>query len=287
MRWPEDATGWPHAAQSRQILVRPHRWHVQDMGQGPLILLLHGAGGATQSWRDVMPLLAEGHRVIAVDLPGQGFSQSGARGRFGLAPMAQDLASLATDQGWQPDALVGHSAGAALALELARIAPWPHTPIVGINAALANFNGVAGWLFPLIAKALALNPLSAALFAASSKAPGRVERLIAGTGSSLDAEGIALYRRLASDRTHVDATLSMMAQWSLDGLLGSLDSMSNPVLLLTGERDKTVPPDTSAKAAARLPNGQHDSLGPLGHLAHEEAPDLVVARIRRFRQSAA
>lgn len=282
MRWPEDAAGWPHADHSRHVLVRPHRWHLQQMGQGPLILLLHGAGGATQSWRGVIPLLAEDFRVIAVDLPGQGFSQSGARSRLGLGPMAQDLASLATDQGWQPEALVGHSAGAALALELARIGPWPQTPIIGINAALANFNGVAGWLFPIIAKALALNPASAALFAATARAPGRVERLIAGTGSTIDAQGLALYRRLIQDRAHVDATLSMMAQWSLDRLLASLDRFQNPVLLLTGDRDQTVPPETSAKAAAQLPHGQHESLGALGHLAHEEAPDLIAHRIRAF-----
>ena len=282
MRWPEDASGWPHAEHSRQILVRPHRWHVQEMGQGPLILLLHGAGGATQSWRGIMPILAEDFRVIAVDLPGQGFSQSGARSRLGLTAMAQDLASLATDQGWHPDALIGHSAGAALALEVARIAPWPHTPIVGINAALANFSGVAGWLFPMIARALAINPLSAALFAATARAPGRVDRLIEGTGSKIDAEGMAFYRRLIQDRAHVDATLSMMAQWSLEGLLNALESLQNPVLLLTGDNDQTVPPETSAKAVARLPNGQLESLGQLGHLAHEEAPELVVERFRAF-----
>ena len=70
MRFPQDLAGWPHAEHSRLIHVKPHRWHVQIMGQGPDLLFLHGAGGATHSWRDVLPLLAPHYRCIAVDLPG-------------------------------------------------------------------------------------------------------------------------------------------------------------------------------------------------------------------------
>ena len=48
----------------------PHRWHVQVLGEGPTVLLLHGAGGATHSWRGLAPLLATDHRVVMLDLPG-------------------------------------------------------------------------------------------------------------------------------------------------------------------------------------------------------------------------
>ena len=56
------------------------RWHVQMMGTGPQVLLLHGAGAATHSWRDVAPLLARDFTVIAPDLPGHGFTDT-PRGR--------------------------------------------------------------------------------------------------------------------------------------------------------------------------------------------------------------
>ena len=50
------------------------RWHVQVAGDGPVLLLLHGTGAATHSWRDLLPLLAERFTVVAPDLPGHGRS---------------------------------------------------------------------------------------------------------------------------------------------------------------------------------------------------------------------
>lgn len=277
MRWPEDAAGWPMAEHSRFILHRPHRWHVQEAGSGPLILLIHGAGGATQSWRGVFPLLAATARVVAVDLPGQGFTQLGARMRCGLDHMAEDLWSLCRYEGWQPAVIVGHSAGAAVALRMAELGACDR--VVGVNAALGNFKGVAGWLFPMLARALALSPVTAGLFAASVTEQS-VRGLIRGTGSSIDAVGIGFYRRLASDRAHVDGTLAMMAQWRLDGLLRRLPDNPARAVLIVGDRDLAVPPATSREAAARMRAARVVTMPGRGHLAHEEDPERVVAIIR-------
>lgn len=277
MRYPEDATNWPLTEHSRIILCRPHRWHVQVAGRGPLLLLIHGAGGATQSWRGLFPMLARHFRVVALDLPGQGFTRIGARQRLGLDAMAEDIGTLLAQEGWQPHAIIGHSAGAAIALRMAMDDP-PPGGVIGINAALGKFRGVAGWLFPLMAKVLALNPFTAGMFTATANAAS-VGRLLKGTGSTLDPEGEALYRRLAQDRGHVDATLSMMAQWDLDPLLAALPRIDLPVLLITGSRDIAVPPETSEAAARKLPDATVRSLEGLGHLAHEEAPEAVASEI--------
>ncbi len=274
MIWPKDGKGWPLSDHSRVILHRPHRWHVQEAGTGPTLLLLHGAGGATQSWRGVFPILAATHHVVAVDLPGQGFTRLGARDRCNLDAMATDLASLCASEGWHPDVIVGHSAGAAIALRMAE-AMDPAPRVIGINAALGNFRGAAGWLFPLMAKVLALTPFTADLFVATSSSPRNIQRLIDGTGSRLDAEGLDLYRRLAADRGHVDATLAMMSQWSLDGLLARLPANPAPTLFIVGDTDKAVPPSVSVDAAARMRDAGVVRLPGLGHLAHEEDPALV------------
>ncbi len=277
MRWPPSAHDWPHAGLSRQAACRGHVWHVQETGRGPALILLHGAGGATQSWRGLLPLLAARFRVIAVDLPGQGFTRRGARSRCGLDPMAADIAALAAQEGWDPAALIGHSAGGAIALRMALDHPDP-IPVIGLNAALGNFRGVAGWLFPVMAKVLALNPLTAPMVAATMRRAS-VERLLTGTGSRPDAEMIRLYTALASDRAHVDGTLAMMAQWRLDGLLDRLDRIAGPVTLIAGVADLAVPPEVSREAAARLPHGRFVEVAGLGHLMHEEAPDRIAALI--------
>lgn len=279
MKWPADAATWPHHEASRFVESRPHGWHVQEMGDGPLILLIHGAGGATQSWRGVMPELARTHRVVAVDLPGQGFTRMGTRSRSGLDPLAEDLARLAEAEGWEPAAIVGHSAGAAIALRLWQAGLSPRGRVIGINPALAHFEGVAGWLFPAMAKTIALNPFAPGVIAATSTRAG-IGRLLAATGSDLDDEGRALYYRLGSDPAHVDGTITMMSQWNLARLIDDLPRIEAPTTFLVGDRDVAVPPRVAHEAAERLPNAEVVSLGPLGHLAHEEDPGRVAGIIR-------
>lgn len=278
MRWPQDATGWPMAEHSRFKLSRPHWWHIQEAGKGRTLLLLHGAGGATQSWRSLFPLLAKDHHVIAVDLPGQGFSQSGARHRLGLTPIAQDLATLIASENWQVDTIIGHSAGVALALELGK----PDQRIIGINGALSTFKGVAGFLFPKMAKLLAATPFTADIFSATASSRENVARLIENTGSTLGPEELAFYQRLVKDRTHVDGTIAMMAQWDLDPLLDRLPNIAMQTLLLAGANDRAVPPETSRKAAKQLPHAEFELIPNFGHLMHEEAPQLIADRINAY-----
>lgn len=280
MRWPP--RDWPLSAYSRQILCRPHRWHVQEAGTGPLILLIHGAGGASQSFRHLFPILMQTHHVVAIDLPGQGFTQMGARQRCSLDFMAEDIVSLCRAEGWNPAIIVGHSAGGAIALRLWELGMRPDQTVL-INAALSNFKGVAGFLFPALAKALAATPFSASIVTATSNR-STIKTLIKGTGSTLDDAGVDLYLRLIRDRGHIDGTLAMMAQWSLDGLLSRLQQITDPVHLITGLQDKAVPPTVSRDAGARLPNAHLSEIAGLGHLAHEENASLIAGLIMQTAQ---
>ncbi len=281
MDWARDGESWPNGEFSRFVAVAPHRWHVQVAGDGPVLLLLHGAGGATQSWRHLLPMLAERFRVVAPDLPGQGFTRMGTRMRCGIGPMAEDVAALCAAEGWRPEIIVGHSAGAALALEIARQGLLQPRAVIGLNAALSKFDGMAGWLFPLMAKFMAINPLIPPLLARMAGGETRIRELLASTGSEVDAEGVALYRRLMTDRTHIDGTLAMMSQWEIGRLLDRLPEIDLPVFLFAGARDGTVAPDVSRRAQMQIPGAVFTVLDGLGHLAHEEAPRIVADHIER------
>ena len=273
---------WPMRAASRAVHLRPHLWHVQVLGEGPLLLLLHGAGASTHSWRALAPLLAAQFTLVMPDLPGQGFTRQGNRQRLGLDAMADDLAALLTDQGWVPRGIIGHSAGAALALRLTELPAVKPAGVVGINAALGNFEGLPGVVFPILARLLALNPLVPSVFARLAGGEAQVKRLLSSTGSRIDPEGRRYYERLVSDPAHVDGTLAMMAQWQLEGLIARLPGIATPTVFLTGSADRAVPPSCSRDAAARMPQARVEEFAGLGHLIHEEAAPLIAAAVAAF-----
>lgn len=272
---------WPHRAASCRVRVAPHDWHVQIIGTGPDVLLLHGAGASTHSWRGLAGHLP-GFRLLIPDLPGHGFTRTANPMRLGIDAMAEDLAALARAQDWQPQAVVGHSAGGALAFRLSGALPVAPAALVGICAALDPFQGMAGWAFPRIARAMAMTPALPHVLARIASRSDRVARAILNTGSELDAEGIALYRELIRRPSHVQGMLGMMAQWDLAHLPGQLEQTRCPVLLISAGRDRAVPPLVADRAARRIRRSELVSFADLGHLCHEEAPARIAAPVHAF-----
>ena len=268
---------WPFKGHGQRVPLAPHRWWVVTLGQGPDLLLLHGTGASGHSFRRLAPLLARHYRVIIPDLPGQGASQSRAMDRMGLDGMAEDLWALMDHLGATPRAVIGHSAGAAIGLRMAELREVD--AVIGLNAALGGLDGLAALLFPAIARTLAAAPFLARAAARLSGTPASVARLLAGTGSPLDAEGQGQYLRLVQDPDHIAGALAMMAGWRLEGLLQRLPQTSCRVWLIASEGDRAVPPKVSDQAAARIPGALVTHLPKLGHLAHEEAPDGLAGMI--------
>lgn len=284
--WERDGRHWPHRETSHFAEVAGLRWHLQSTGlpapQAPVLWLLHGTGASTHSWRGLMPLLAPHFHVVATDLPGHGFTglpRSGdADGAMSLPGMARALAALMRSQGTLPDLVLGHSAGAAVAVRMCldgHIAP---RCVLGVNAALLPPGGLAGQFFSPVAKLLAAAPFIPRLFAWRASDPEILRRLIAGTGSTLDATGLALYGQLIRNPGHAAGALAMMANWDLHGLWRELPGLVPPLALLAGSNDKTIAPEQAQQVVAQLrqhPLSKVTTLEGLGHLAHEERPELV------------
>jgi magnesium chelatase accessory protein len=266
-----DGKDWPNRSASRFVRANGIVWHVQEMGQGPALLLIHGTGGATHSWRDLMPRLATRFRVIAPDLPGHGFTASTRHARMTLPAMAEALGHLMTALEAAPVLVVGHSAGAAIAIRAALDGHLRPQGIVGLNAALMPFRGLAQVLFPMAARLLVLNPVVPRFFSWQADVSG-VRRLIESTGSTIDQDGIRYYQRLISKSGHAAAALAMMANWDLDPLMRDLPRLKPRLDLIVGQADSAVPPDDADRVAARWPATRITRIPRLGHLAHEEDP---------------
>lgn len=279
MDWSRDGARWPNREASRFVDAGGVRWHVQIAGSGPPLLLVHGTAAATHSWRDVLPLLSARFTVVAPDLPGHGFTTPPpyAAG-WSLPGMAAALSRLLAALGVAPAAAAGHSAGAAILIAAALDGGIVPRRIVALNGALLPFGGVGRHLFPTLAKIMFLNPLTPAVMAWRAGREGVVARLLEGTGSRIDRGGLALYERLLSDRGHVGAALSMMANWDLEALERRLPALAVPLSLVVGRGDRAVPPAVAERARALVPQAEVIAMDGVGHLAHEERP-ADVARV--------
>ena len=152
--------------------------------------------------------------------------------------------------------------------------------LVGLNAALLPFDGPAGWVFAPLARLMSRQPWVPWLLARRARDPAAVQRLVATTGSRLDAEGLALYARLVRCPGHVAGALAMVADWDLATLWQDLSRLPVPLGLLVATRDGTLPPAQALRVRERLPATRVRKLVGLGHLAHEEAAARVVGPLR-------
>ena len=286
MSWAAHKDTWPHAQHSRFVQAGAIDWHVQILGQGPCMLLLHGTGSGNFSWRGLLPLLAEHFTVIAPDLPGHAFSGRGPEGTLSLPGMSEGLRALMRQLDLTPQVIVGHSAGAAIAAHMAlNIDSLAHSTLIGLNPAWLPLHGVSSWLFGPAAKLAQLNPLSAWATAKMAAQPGAVSRWIERTGSTLDAQGIDLYSSVLRNSGHVHGVLSMMAAWRLKPLAARLQDLRNPVYMAIAGNDQTVPPSLADDACQRMPHAQKIIQNELGHLAHEQDPVGTAQWIARWSLS--
>lgn len=280
--WQRDGQDWPNREASRFVRAAGLMWHVQVMGSGPVLLLAHGTGAATHSWRAVAPLLARHFTVVAPDLPGHGFTEAPGTARLSLPGMAKSLHGLLQALNVRPVLAAGHSAGAAILVRMAldkQIAP---RGLVSLNGAFVPLEGVPGQVFSPLAKLLVGLPLLPQLFAWRARSDAAVRQILEGTGSRIDAQGVALYGRMIRNPAHAAAALGMMAQWDLHPLLRDLGRLTVPLLLVVGADDRAVPPAQAARVRGVVPGATLVSMPGLGHLAHEERPADAAALILDF-----
>lgn len=115
-------------------------FHIQITGSGPTVVLLHGFMGNVATWYfTTAPVLARSHRVIMFDLRGHGKTQRIAEG-YDIATMSRDLAAIVDLNTDESVTLVGHSYGAAVALNYAIEAPNRVKKLVLVEAPLPASN---------------------------------------------------------------------------------------------------------------------------------------------------
>ena len=275
-RWSAVADFWPLSSASRFIRVHDVDFHVQITGTGPDVLLLHGAGASSHSFAGMMHRLAEQYRVICPDLPGQGFTTLMPPEGVGLKPFSAYLRSLLEALNASPDWIIGHSAGSALAAQLALDLTRSPRGLLCINAAFKPFGATAAPFFSGAARWLSRSRWLPKALASPALRWRATASMLSDTGSTVTPLSSRCYDALLSDPDHIAGTLRMMAGWDLPPLLARLPELDATVWLVGCEGDRTIPPGRSLAVAPQLRHCHTLRVPTLGHLGHEEHPQTFV-----------
>ncbi len=273
-------------ADGRFITVDGLETYVREQGDadGEPVLLLHGWGGSTFSWRDTISPLAEaGYRVIAFDRPPYGLSQKTGEIPLSLTAQAQFTAALMDELGIESAHLVGHSMGGGVIAYFAILYPARSDSLVFVDGAVRiagsdneNRGGTPSWIGTLldfpparwwtrIGLRAFVRPDAFADFQRSAYYDPTIatEEVVAGYGRALQVENWD------------DAILDVMTRDPNDDIplsAAQIESIAVPSLILWGENDTWVPPSVGETLHDLLPNDTYITYVNIGHLPMEEAP---------------
>ena len=247
----------------------------------PALLLIHGFGGSTFGYRDVMgPLAARGWHVIAIDLPGFGLSEKSwerdyshkAQATFALAALNQ----LNVDRA----VLLGHSMGGNVISWMLALAPERVVGLAYIDAAVAQpRSGVSS--SPSTAEALlGVPPIRrlARIVIRSAFTPATFGELLSSAFAVTSAVTPTLVTGYAASAQLRDWDLALLgiirdsAKNSLPDSLTNLTAAAGepPTLILWGEADSWVPLRSGEVLRADLPAAEWVVLPGIGHVPFEE-----------------
>lgn len=263
---------------------KPVRLAVREMGKGKPMLMIHGLGASSYTWRAVLPQLARNHRVIAIDLKGFGDSDKPLDDAYSISDQAKLVEDFIARNNLRDLTLVGHSYGGAVAMSVAlndaagkrRIdklvlidslayrQPVPfffrllQTPVIGelgLNLIPPDVQ---------ISRALAVayyhnwkvNPETVATYASPLQSEGGKHALL--------------------------STVDHLTTENADAFSSRYRTLETPTLLIWCEHDRIVPLAFGKRLARDLPNASIDIIEECGHIPQEEEPEQTVTAIRGF-----
>jgi pimeloyl-ACP methyl ester carboxylesterase len=257
-----------------------------EAGEGSVLLLIHGMGGAFENWREVIEPLARHYTVIAPDLPGHGASAPGG-GDYSIGALAAGLRDLLFALGHERATLVGHSLGGGIAMQLGY-----QFPEIVERLVLVSSGGLGPEVSPVL-RAAALpgaDLFISATAGVGQRVGGALGRGFSAIGLRPSADVAEVLRGYAS-LTDPDRRAAFLGTVrSVIGVGGQRVDASDllylaeavPVLIVWGARDSIIPVRHGENAHEAIPGSRLEIFEDVGHLPQVEAPGRFIAALERF-----
>jgi len=257
----------------------------RDLGEGKPVLLIHGFGANSYTWRHLEPMLAKTRRVISIDLKGFGQSDKPLDKRYSVLDQAALISQFIDQRGLKDLTMIGHSLGGGVALVLAledtskrkkrikrlvlldSVAYAQKIPIAFSLLRAPVIGQVTNFLIPKELQAHAA--LKVAYF----------------DDTKFDQLDIANYASPLHDKGSQHALIHSARQIvpkNIDELSGRYPTITMPTLVLWCDHDKVIKPHVGWRLHRSLPNSTFKLIKGCGHIPQEERPEETADLINSF-----
>ena len=284
VEWEENRTNVFHAEHSRFADVDGVRVHFQEAGpgDGPVVFLLHGFASSNLVWSKVLLELAEqGLRVIAPDLLGYGYSAKPRDLEYTIGRQAKMVVGLMNELGIERANIVGSSYGGAIAATMALDYRSLVDRLVLVGA-VTNNRPTRYLLMRLFGSPVIGDILSPLVVGSRRLLRMRMKRVYDRHSWPMDERRVqARHLPLATRGTH-RAIIRTVRRWDAERMSRDAHLITQPTLVLWGDRDREVPLADGHRLNEDIPNAQLKVFDACGHLPHEEYPDEFVEVVTGF-----
>jgi pimeloyl-ACP methyl ester carboxylesterase len=286
---PEGRSRWMDIdwrSHQRWSVVEGQAVNTIELGEGPPLVFVHGLSGSWQNWLEQLPVLADEHRVLALDLPGFGHSPM-PEGEIAIAGYARLLDRLLGERGIDAAAVVGNSMGGFIAAELAISFPRRVERLVLVSAAgLSTYNEPRTVrALPALRRLERISAASAAWVAAKSDTVARRRRLREATMKLVVRHPELLPAPLAAEQVSGAGKPGFMQ--ALDAVIGydvrdRLPEIACPTLIVWGDSDRLIAVGDADVFEELIPDSRKVIFEDTGHMAMLERPAAFNALLRDF-----
>jgi pimeloyl-ACP methyl ester carboxylesterase len=278
------------AVPRQQVEIHGQPVTYRRMGEGPVIVLVHGITSSSRTWHSVIPGLAERHTVIAPDLLGHGKSAK-PRCDYSLGAYASGIRDLLAVLGLRRATVVGHSLGGGIAMQFAYQFPDRLERLVLVDS------GGLGEEVSLALRAATLPGAEFVLPLLFGPVPRRAGRTIGWALSRVGIKGNANVRGLAEGLESLGNRQARQAfvhtaRSVIDPRGQRVDARDRlylsegvPTMLVWGDRDRIIPVHHGRHAHGLMPHSRFETFPGAGHFPFNDDPERFVAVLGDFIRS--